>query len=425
MPIIDIQRRLAPAGEIRPGHQVPTGGVRKDGKPATRPEKLEHWRFTSRNRAALEALANAYGGTVGKWEGAPTGDEWELFSNANEIDVVLPPESIAFSQWNELWSGGGCKRRCDGVTEVLTEKPCLCDPDNPDCKPMTRLSLMLAGVRTTGLWRVVSTGHNAKAELAGAMDLADIITKATGRSVLPAKLRLEHRKQVRDGKTKQFVVPTLDYNIDIAELALMSGTRAELGSPSFQPVPVDDMPEAPGSSTAAQLAAVDNPAAKPRRANSAEPIRPTGLKPRPVTTSAGAGPSTEERGSPLSASDAESDPDSSTGSLNEDSPAELFAGRENGVFHSRQGAEGYPPEEAPAPSAAYKGETGEVADDFTLIALRNQIAKLPVEAKAEVMVEWRKRDLGSVKEGAKNPLLMSQAEDAQDIVDAIEKEFAS
>jgi hypothetical protein len=190
--------------------------------------------------------------------------------------------------------------------------------------------------------------------------------------------------------------------------------------------PVDDLPEAPNSSTRAQLSAVNNPAPKKPRANAAEPIRPTGLKPRPVALSADTGPRTEERGSRLSVSEEESDPDASTGSVSEDSSADLFAGRErSGRVQPDEGAEAKSQaNDTPAPSDSYKGETAEIADDFTIIALRNQIKKLPVEAHSEVIVEWHKRGLGSVKAGARNPLLMSQAQAAQDIVDAIEKEFA-
>ncbi|MGH9088785.1 MAG: hypothetical protein ACRDYZ_11865 [Acidimicrobiales bacterium] len=289
-PIIDIQRRLTEAGRIRPGAQVRTGTTRKDGKPATRPVKLDAWRFTSRTRRALEAVAGLYGGEVRPWEDAPTGDQFELYTASAEIDVVLPPERISFSQWMEAWSAGGCQHRCDGAFDEITNGDCSCDPDKPLCTPHTRLSVMLQGIPTTGLFRVETQGHYAKAELAGAMELADLLTRTTGRSVLPAKLRLEHRKVIRDGKTRQFVVPVLDFSIDMAALATGAAAPAALASPDvvaeltasapapgLTPIPADPTPP---PAFVDQLRAVDQPLPARRRANSPPPIPPTGLAPR-------------------------------------------------------------------------------------------------------------------------------------------------
>lgn len=289
-PIIDIQRRVAEAGRIRAGEQVRTGTTRRDGKPATRPAKLQAWRFTSRNRRALDAVASIYGGEVRTWQDAPTGDQFELYTEASEIDVVLPPEAMAFSQYYEEWCGGGCKHRCDGQWDEQTDSPCSCDPDKRTCDPHTRLSAMLAGIPTTGLWRVETKGHYAKAELAGAMEMAQLLTTATGRAVLPAKLRLEHRKVIRDGKTRQFVVPTLDYAVDMAALAAGAAPSvalhsapeppAALPAPSAATSPVTPVPRPPAPSLAEQIASVEEPPPAKRRSNAPPPIPPTGLAPR-------------------------------------------------------------------------------------------------------------------------------------------------
>lgn len=286
-PIIDIQRRLVEVARIRPGAQVKTGTTRKDGKPATRPVKLDAWRFTSRSSRVLEAVAGLCGGEVRRWDDAPTDDQFELFSTSAEIDVVLPPERISFSQWMESWSAGGCQHRCDGQFDEITNSPCSCDPEKPLCTPHTRLSVMLAGIPTTGLFRVETQGHYAKAELAGAMELAELLTATTGRSVLPAKLRLEHRKVVRDGKTRQFVVPVLDFQVDVAAIAAGSAPVAIGPAPAAMPAQPTGLTPIPASdekapSLAEQLAAVDDPPPAKRRSNSPPSIPPTGLAPRPA-----------------------------------------------------------------------------------------------------------------------------------------------
>lgn len=276
MPIIELQRRLREIGRIRIGEQVPTSNNK------TRPSKLTHFRFTSRDRKVIEAAAECYGGEVGPWT-SPDGDQWEVKSQAHELACVVPPGDMAFSQWFELWSAGGCKRRCDGQTEYLSDKGCICDPEARECSIHTRLSLLLTDLPGLGLWRLDTQGYYAAVELGGVVDLAAGFS-ARGQ-MLPARLRLEQRsvKRTVNGKveTRRFAVPTLD--LDIHPLALVrAGTDAQVlelpSGPSFTPVPVDALPPAPVGTIAEQLAAVEVEA--PRRKNAAAPIPATGIKPR-------------------------------------------------------------------------------------------------------------------------------------------------
>jgi len=117
-PILSIQKRLRQAGRIRIGTKVPT----KSG--SMRPASISEFRFTSPDKAAIERIAELYGGDVQQWKDAPVGTEWEVYSKATELEVLLPPTDIAFSQFFEHWSGGGCLRRCDSVTELLSDSPC-------------------------------------------------------------------------------------------------------------------------------------------------------------------------------------------------------------------------------------------------------------------------------------------------------------
>ncbi len=317
MPILTIQRRLREAGRIRLGHKV----VTRSGK--TAPAKLESFRFTSRDRAAIEAAAELYGGVTQPWADAPdgTGEQWEVFTETNEIDVIIPPGDIALSQWFEFWGKGGCERRCDGVREMIADQPCVCDArgltGRAACSPHTRVNVMLRDLAGLGVWRVESSGVNAAAELAGAVELCSRAT-AMGR-LLPAKLRLEQRSSLgAPGEpAKHFAVPVLDVQVTPDRLGLVmggasldaieapgngfgEGVRAiEAGviddDPEPPPVdggdppPPDDpeprgltrvpdtVPEAPAPSIAEQLGTAFTP--KARRANAAAPIPATGLKP--------------------------------------------------------------------------------------------------------------------------------------------------
>lgn len=289
MSIIGIQRRLHEAGRIRIGAQVPA--KTKDGREVTRPAKLETFRFTSRNEAAVKMAAKVYGGTPRKWDGGQ-GDQWEVITTTKSLPVLVPPEAMGFSQWMELWSGGGCLRRCNGERQVPSDTPCVCDFDAEPledareerkrqmnlCKPHTRLSVMLAGLTGSGLWRLDTQGHYAAAELAGAYELARMISLASGKSLIPATLRLEQREVKRpDQPRRDFVVPVLDFNVDLVALATPeTPTQITAGV-----TPIDHAPPQP---LARQLEAVNDNTTRSTRSNAAAPLPATGMRPRPIST---------------------------------------------------------------------------------------------------------------------------------------------
>lgn len=279
MPIIELQRRLREIGRIRIGEQVPTS----NGK--TRPAKLDVFRLTSKDRLVVDAAAHRFGGTVEQWA-SPDGDAWQVKTKAKELTVVVPPQDMAFSQWYELWSAGGCQRRCDGQTEYLGEQDCVCDPDARECAIHSRLSVILPDLPGLGVWRLDTSGYYAAVELGGVVEIA--AGYAARGQMLPARLRLEQRsvkRPGRDGKpeTRRFAVPTLDLDVNPMALANGNGSAPAIagGAPaSFEPVPVAELPVAPVSSVAEQVTAVNDPAAKTARKNSATPIPSTGLQPR-------------------------------------------------------------------------------------------------------------------------------------------------
>ena len=271
-PIINLQRRLAETGRIRIGQSV--SGVSKNGKAYTAPKKLETFRLTSTSEKAIIAVAAKYGGTPQVWADAPVGKQWELFTESSTLDVLIPPEAMSYSVYYELWSGGGCTRRCNGSYQIPGEEDCVCDPDNRECKPHTRISLMLADLPGAGLWRLDTQGYYAATEIGGAFELAQLISNATGRAIVPGVLRLDQREVKRpDQPTRKFAVPVLDFDVDMNALA--RGSQPTLSS-GVTPVP--DLE--PTRTLAEELEAVNTPVEKPKRSNAAEPVRSTGIKPR-------------------------------------------------------------------------------------------------------------------------------------------------
>lgn len=281
MPIVTLQRRLREVGRIRIGETVPTS----NGK--TRPAKLDHFRLTSRDQQIIEAAAQQYGGTVRPWT-APDGQQWEVKTTVDQMPVVVPPSEMAFSQYFEQWSAGGCKVRCDGEWDYLADKACHCDPEKRACAFHTRLSVMLPDLPGVGLWRLDTSGYYAATELAGVVDLC--MAAAQRGQYLPARLRLEQRRVLRDGKTNKFAVPVLD--VDVHPLSLTgqrmvgpSDAVGELPVGALTPVPAS-LPAGPVASIAEQAASVGEPRPKSVRSNAAEPIPPTGLEPRTASEAA-------------------------------------------------------------------------------------------------------------------------------------------
>jgi len=278
MPIIDLQRRLTEAGRIRLGDKGPKGA----------PRKLETFRLTSSDQQLLTRVAAIYGGTVTPWTAQP--GQYEITTDATALDVIVPPSAMAFSQWYETWSGGGCVKRCDGQWDTLNDAACSCNPEARDCTPHTRLSVLLRDLPSIGVWRLDTQGFYAATELAAAVDLIQAIG-SQGR-MLPARLRLEQRTSKKVGQaTRRYAVPVLDVVETVPGLlaAAGAGGTPALADPSIgtgreqaalTPVPVDDLPSAPTAPIEQQVQA------KPRRApraNAAEPIPSTGIKARKAT----------------------------------------------------------------------------------------------------------------------------------------------
>lgn len=237
-PIIELQRRLVEVGRIRMG--TTEERAKRDGSGTFRmPVRLDTWRLTSRDQTRLQHAADQFGGQVVPWD--QRDGEYELITETDSLPImVLPGQNL--SSWYELWGQRSkgkpveCFRRCDGVTETISDGPCQCDPEQRECKPTTRLTVLLPDVPGIGCWRLDSHGYYAAIELAGTADLLETLTR--NGQVVPARLRIDQRRAVRDGESTVFPVPVIDVDASLPEvLGLTAGSaRAVIEAPGYKPV---------------------------------------------------------------------------------------------------------------------------------------------------------------------------------------------
>jgi len=218
--IINLQQAQTEVGRIRLGVKV------KSANGKERPEKLSRLRFTSPRKVLIDKIAELYGGPVEPWQPPRGNAQWQVITNTAEVPVLVPEQDPAASQWYEMWSAGGCLRRCDGQTEKISKSACLCDPEARDCKMHTRLRVMLEDVPGLGAWRVDTGSYYAAVELPG---IASLLAMAQG--AIPGRLVLDQRTVTRQvngqAKTFNFAVPTLHVD-EITPGQLVSGRVHEL-----------------------------------------------------------------------------------------------------------------------------------------------------------------------------------------------------
>jgi hypothetical protein len=241
----DLQERFRELGRLRMG--------RKSSSQGGHPVKLDTWRLTSpgRGKWLLEAAAKIYGGQVQPWDGAPTdGEHWELITETDSLPIIIPP-GIVLSQAYELWTADGCKKRCDGVRQMLRDVACSCPKEHAErmkeaakgkaCSPVTRLSVILPDLPDLGVWRLESHGYHAAVELAGVTSLVQVAT--TKGMLIPARLRIDKRRVKRAGeKPRQFTVPVIEAGVSFEHFAhaleLPQAVMEEV-PPAISPPPVE------------------------------------------------------------------------------------------------------------------------------------------------------------------------------------------
>lgn len=232
IPLRDMQQRLPEHGRIRLGVK----GTSSRGKVI--PTSIDTFRFTSPDRGVIEELAGIYGGEPRPWSDpkASPKDQWEVITEATDLRIWLK-DSNALSVWYELWAGKGCVRRCDGIIcqVPITEGPdeggwderdCICAAsNNMECRPYSRLQVILPDVTFGGSWRLETKGWNAAAELP---EMERMLQMLASHGILEARLRLESRQA--QGGRKQFVVPVLVMGKGMSPEAIAGGGGSALAA---------------------------------------------------------------------------------------------------------------------------------------------------------------------------------------------------
>lgn len=203
----NIQARAAEHGRLRTGYT--------DGK---RPMRSATWVITSHSEEHVRTAATLWGGEPEKWQPLnSTITQWRVITKASSIEALITPGD-PLNQYNEMWSAGGCQRRCDGETELLTRQPCLCvarfgedwhqQKKGTVCSTTSRLNVMLPDLSGMGMWRAETHSFYAAAEWGGMVDM--VLAGTDGKGFIPVTLRIEPRQVIREGKTKKFPVVVVE-----------------------------------------------------------------------------------------------------------------------------------------------------------------------------------------------------------------------
>lgn len=203
----NIQARAAEHGRLRTGYT--------DGK---RPVRSATWVVTSHSEEHVRRAAALWGGEPEQWTPLnSTIQQWRVITRASSIEALITPGD-PLNQYNELWSAGGCQRRCDGETELLSRQPCLCAAQFGEdwheqkkgtvCSTTSRFNVMLPDLSGMGMWRAETHSFYAAAEWGGMVDM--VLAGTDGQGFVPVTLRIEPRQVVRNGQTKRFPVVVVE-----------------------------------------------------------------------------------------------------------------------------------------------------------------------------------------------------------------------
>ncbi|MEU1273062.1 hypothetical protein [Streptomyces sp. NPDC005799] len=201
------QARAAEHGRLRTGY---TQG--------NRPMRSATWVVTSHSEEHVRKAAELWGGEPEQWQPLnSTISQWRVITKASSIEALITPGD-PLNQYNEMWSKGGCQRRCDGETETLTRQPCICaarfgedwhlQKKGVVCSTTSRLNVMLPDLSGMGMWRAETHSFYAAQEWPGMVDM--VLAGTNGKGFIPVTLRIEPRQRVANGETKKFPVVVVE-----------------------------------------------------------------------------------------------------------------------------------------------------------------------------------------------------------------------
>ena len=273
------QRQGRESGRLRIGQAVKTGKKDKFGRDITRPTVLKTFRFTSASRMEIEAVAATYGGEARPWDNRGHA-EFEVVTDTDDLQVSVPPGRNAITAYWEMWSGGGCLRRCDSRREQKSGGPCLCphaeDPSNEAeveeafkrraelaamktpqaCSLKTRMNFILPDLPDVGVWRLDTGSIRATGDILGKLRLMELAQEQG--IYLPAHVWVDHQVEIHNGQTSRFPVIVVELMATFREIA--TGQLAERGWAGQLPPALGEQRRAITSGTVAPPPREDPPA---------------------------------------------------------------------------------------------------------------------------------------------------------------------
>lgn len=211
-----IEPRLPEVGRIRLG----TREVTKGGKVA--PKESASLIFTSESKGTLSRLCRIVGGQVTPWQDGQ--EPWRLISTVSQLAVQVPPQLMSDPSY-ELWSAAGLLRRCDGETcevpvetpdgPVIEQTPCQCSGANPECRPTSRLRVVIPQVPGVGVWILTTHSAIAASELAGQ---ARLLRLGNVSGLVPATVAIEHERTRRG---REVPVLRVRFHVGLEELGAL------------------------------------------------------------------------------------------------------------------------------------------------------------------------------------------------------------
>jgi hypothetical protein len=177
-----------------------SGRIRFGNKVGNRPNRLDHPLLTSPDKHLIYTVAEAHGAETSEWPGGE--GQWQVEIDS-DLDILIPVTPEPCSQYWERWSGGGCMRRCDGITDQINDAPCDCDKtaDKRACSATTRITVLLPETGDAR-WRIETKSLYAAIELPASLERAQ--GEKTG-EVIPGVLSVEQRP----GKKGKVPVPVI------------------------------------------------------------------------------------------------------------------------------------------------------------------------------------------------------------------------
>lgn len=203
----NIQARAAEHGRLRTGY---TQG--------NRPMRSPNWVVTSHSEEHVRKAAELWGGEPEQWQPLnSTISQWRVITKSPSIEALITPGD-PLNQYNEMWSKGGCQRRCDGEMELLSRQACIClarfgeewhlQKKGVVCSTTSRLNVMLPDLSGMGMWRAETHSFYAAQEWGGMVDM--VLAGTDGKGFIPVNLRIEPRQRVANGETKKFPVVVVE-----------------------------------------------------------------------------------------------------------------------------------------------------------------------------------------------------------------------